>query len=72
LITLAVRGSFSALRLVRRGDFWPAAVLGTFVSMSIHMWAINSLTGSSTWFVYGLVAAMVITAGRVRTSKQAA
>jgi len=72
LITLAVRGSLSALRLVRRGHFWPAAVLGTFVSMSIHMWAINSLTGSSTWFVYGLVAAMIVTASRVRTSKQPA
>jgi len=70
LISLTVRGSLSALRLVRRGQFWPAAVLGTFVGMSIHMWAINSLTGSSTWFVYGLVAAMIVTASRARKNKQ--
>jgi len=72
LITLTLRGGMSTLYMVRRGQLWPAGVLGAFAAMSVHMWAINSITGSSTWFVYGLVAALIVTTTLARKSEQKA
>ena len=59
LITLAIKGLKSSIQLARQQQFWASGVYVSFLAMSIHMWAINSLTNTANWFVYGLVAALI-------------
>lgn len=66
LVTLTLKGGTAALYLARREQFWAAGVYAGFVGMSIHMWAVNSLTNSANWMVYGLAAALIVVAGRLR------
>jgi hypothetical protein len=67
LITLTLKGGTAALYLARREQFWAAGAYAGFVGMSIHMWAINSLTNSANWMVYGLTAALIVIAARKRS-----
>ncbi len=60
LITLTARGALAALRLGQRGELWAIAVYAGFVGMSIHLWTVSSLTDTLPWFIYGLVAAMIL------------
>jgi len=62
LILLAVFGFFAAISLSRQKKYWGIAVYSGFVGMSVHMWSIASLTNTANWFIYGLVAAMIILA----------
>jgi O-antigen ligase len=62
LLTLIITGFKSALTLSRQSQYWGPAIYASFISMSVHMWAISSLTNTATWFIYGLVAAMIILA----------
>lgn len=64
LLSLLVFGGIAAIRLTRRGYIWALGIFVGFVSMAIHMWAISSLTNTATWFVYGLVASLVVVARR--------
>ena len=64
LATLLARGFVGMLALTRAGQTWALAVFVSFVSMSIHMWAISTLTTTAVWFVYGLVAATIVAAKR--------
>lgn len=64
LITLTWGGLRSTFRFLRDGGFWMLAVFLGFLQMSIHMWAIASLTNTGTWFVYGLTAAAIAVANR--------
>jgi hypothetical protein len=64
LLSLLVFGGVAAIRLTRRGYIWALGIFVGFVSMAIHMWAISSLTNTATWFVYGLVASLVVVARR--------
>lgn len=56
---LAVRGSWAAVQLARRGRLWGLAVYAGFVGMSVHLWALAGLTNTGTWMMYGLVAALI-------------
>ena len=60
LMILLFRGFSSTLRSIRRDEYLPLAVFLSFVQMSIHFWVIASLTNTSTWFVYGLMAAVIM------------
>jgi O-antigen ligase len=64
LLVLLGFGGVAAIRLTRRGYIWALGIFVGFVSMAIHMWAISSLTNTATWFVYGLVASLVVVARR--------
>lgn len=59
LVVLSVRGLRAGVRLARKQQVWAPGILVSFVTMSIHMWAINSLTNTANWFVYGLVVALI-------------
>lgn len=53
-------GGFSAvIGLARRGELWALATFAGYVGMSIHLWTLSGLTGTGTWFIYGLVAGMI-------------
>lgn len=57
---LLFAGGFSAsIGLARRGEIWAIAAFAGYVGMSIHLWTLSGLTGTGTWFVYGLVAGMI-------------
>jgi len=71
VLVLAIQGGRSAVFLVKRGQYWAAAIFGGFVGMSIHMWVVFSLTNSGNWMVYGLAAAMIVSAGRLRRAERA-
>ena len=60
LLVLAVGGDGAAGRLARRGQVWALGVYAGFIGMSIHLWALSGLTSTATWFVYGLVAALIM------------
>ena len=60
LIILSVSGVKQTLRLLRRKQYWGLAVLTGFVQMSAHLWTMSSLANTATWFVYGLMAAMIM------------
>lgn len=60
ILSLLLLGSKAALGLNRRGAGWALAYLAGFISMSIHMWAITGLATTVTWYVYGLVSAMIV------------
>ncbi|MEL7655692.1 MAG: O-antigen ligase family protein [Bacillota bacterium] len=64
LLTLAWGGLKSAFRSSRIGMYWMLAVFLSFTQMSIHMWSITSITNTANWFIYGLVAAVIIAANR--------
>jgi O-antigen ligase len=54
-------GSFkSALHFAQKSEFWALVVFLSVVQMSIHMWAISSITNSATWFIYGLAGATTV------------
>nr|MBP6179969.1 hypothetical protein [Anaerolineales bacterium] len=59
LLLLLLGGFRSALRLARRGMLWALGAYAGFIGMSIHLWGLAGLTGTSTWFIYGLVAAII-------------
>lgn len=59
LLLLLFTGARAAIRLARNNNLWALAILAGFVSMSIHLWSIDNLQTTSTWFLYGLVAGMI-------------
>ena len=59
LVILAVRGAWSAVALNRRGEHWALGIYAGFIGMSVHCWAMSTLTNTATWFVYGLLAATI-------------
>jgi O-antigen ligase len=59
LILLLVGGARAAVFSVARRDYLALFVFTSFVQMSVHMWAINSLTNTGNWFLYGLVGATI-------------
>jgi O-antigen ligase len=60
LLILAVQGYGAASGLARRGQVWGLGIYAGFIGMSIHLWALSGLAGTATWFVYGLVAALIV------------
>ena len=58
LLVLSIGGSLAVFRGIRHDRYYLLAVLLGFMQMSVHMWAISSLTNTANWFMYGLAAAM--------------
>lgn len=59
MITLAVSGGIGCIRLLRAGEYWALGVYLCFISMSVHMWSISSLTNTANWFIFALNVAMI-------------
>jgi O-antigen ligase len=59
LIMLVFRGYRATFRLARRGEIWAIGTYAGFIGMSIHLSGLSGLTSSVTWFMYGLVAAII-------------
>lgn len=60
LLILLINGITSTVIELRIGEMLSLAVLFSFIQMSIHMWVITAITNTCTWFIYGLVAAMIM------------
>jgi O-antigen ligase len=60
LIFLTISGWKAAMHLARQNQYWGTIFYASFIGMSVHMWVMSSLTNTSTWFIYGLLAAMII------------
>lgn len=60
LIILTFYGYRAAIILGREGKIWAIGVYSGFIGMSIHLWTLSGLTGTVTWFVYALVAAVIV------------
>lgn len=56
---LFLRGVTASINLAKRGEIWAIATFASYVGMSIHLWSIAGITGTGTWFVYGLVAGLI-------------
>lgn len=59
ILFLFISGFRIVLFCTKRKQYWALGIFVSFLQMSIHMWTINSLTNTSTWFIYGLVAGMI-------------
>ena len=66
---LLLRGFKAASYLSKENNIWAAAVFASFISMSIHMWAITVLRNSSTWVLYGVVGGMIVFAQKHQAAK---
>ena len=60
VFTLIFSGIRSALSLGRRGSVWPVACIAGVVALSIHLWSIDNLQTTSTWFLYGIAAGVIV------------
>lgn len=69
LLILIVYGYRYAIVLGKEGQIWAIGFYAGFIGMSIHLWALSGLTGTVTWFVYALVA-VVIVLGRDQARKE--
>ena len=67
LIILTFRGYKAAVSLSKQGEIWAIGVYAGFIGMSVHLWTLSGLTGTAPWFIYGLVAAIIILAGQTAT-----
>ncbi len=65
LLILRFSGLKNSLISIKENKFWNVAIYLSFLQMSIHMWSIASLTNSANWFVYGLVAALIMRGRKV-------
>ena len=61
LLINAIQGTNTTLNELRNDDVVPLAILLSFIQMSVHMFAISSITNTLNWFIYGLVGAMIMT-----------
>lgn len=59
LIILTVRGYKTALSSIKRNNLVPLAIFISFIQMSVHMWVLTALTGTVSWFIYGLLTAVI-------------
>lgn len=69
LILLTIGGFRAAIRLTRARELWAVALFAGYVALSIHLWSIDNLNTTSTWFVYGLVAGMIEIERRYRIAE---
>ena len=60
LTYFAIMGWKAATHLLRQNKYWGMIIYSSFIGMSVHMWVISALTNTATWFIYGLIAAMVV------------
>lgn len=60
LIILVFSGYKTTRSSILRNNLIPLSIFLSFIQMSIHMWVIAALTGTITWFIYGLMAAVIM------------
>lgn len=70
LIWLAVSGGRASVRLGREGKAWTLSLYAGLVGMSIHLWTLSGLTTTTPWFLYGMMAAIINTAGREKKTRK--
>lgn len=70
LVILAIDGLKASLKLVRKKQVYALSVFSAFIGMSIHMWSINSISNSANWFIYGLVAGIIVLEGKATTAEK--
>jgi O-antigen ligase len=70
LLVLLIRGFHSTKQLLRKNQYWALAIYLSFIQMSIHLWVINSLTNSATWFIYGLTGSMIMIGNNIQNSPE--
>ena len=59
MMTLWLRGFKASLKFARQQRLWALGVYVSLLGMSVHMWTMTAITGTSTWFVFGLAAALI-------------
>ena len=59
LAVLTIRGFITTRRAIVQRDLVPLAIYLSFLQMSMHLWVITALTGTVTWFIYGLLMAVI-------------
>ncbi len=60
LIILSINGGLSVFNQIKQNHYWALYPFIAFVQMSAHFWVLAGLTGTSTWFIYGLVGAVIV------------
>lgn len=60
LFGLLFTGLRSVFMLLNQKKYWALVILASLVQMSIHMWVFTAIGTTSTWFIYGLVAALIV------------
>lgn len=60
VVFLLWKGMNISKSYIEQNQYWALAILLSFVQMSIHMWSIYALANTVSWFVYGLVAALIM------------
>lgn len=61
-LSLILGGLSASIRLAKHGHVWPIAVFCSYIGMSIHLWSLSGLTSTSPWFIYGMVAGIIVRA----------
>jgi O-antigen ligase len=61
-LVLGFQGYNATLYLGRKGELWALAIYTSFLGMSLHLIVLSGLKDTGTWVIYGLVAAMIVTA----------
>jgi O-antigen ligase len=67
LAWLLLAGARAAVVLCRRGEVWALGLFAGMIGLSVHFWTIAALMNTSTWFLYGGVAAMIFRARQVKS-----
>ena len=60
IIIMLFSGFNTAVFALKKNDMVPLAAFTAFIQMSIHMWVISAFGGTGPWFIYGLVAGMIM------------
>jgi len=60
LLYLSIKGSINVFHGIKQDQYWALYCFLAFVQMSAHLWVMAGLTGTSTWFIYGLVGAVIV------------
>lgn len=69
LLILVFSGFKTSRKSIIRNNLIPLAFFLSFIQMSIHMWVITALTGTITWFIYGLMAAVIMRGSQLSEKK---
>ena len=60
LCVLLINGYKHVNEFLNNKQIWALGIYVSYIQMSIHMWSFSSFTSSSTWFIYGLLGALIM------------
>lgn len=69
LLILMINGTRTAFWGLKKGEMAAFVIMVSLIQMSVHMWVITAITNTSTWFIYGLVGAMIMYYKRLKREK---